>query len=141
MSKLKFPVSINAPKEKVWEKLWEDKNYRTWTAAFMEGSYAESDWKEGSKIKFLTPKGEGMFSVIETLVPNKQMTFKHLGEIKDGVEEPKDWGDARESYHLEEKNGVTHLDVEVDVAGEDFETYMNAAFPKALAILKEMSEN
>ena len=139
MSTLKFTTKINAPKEKVWNALWNDSTYRQWTAPFMEGSYAESDWKEGSKILFLTPKGDGMFSIIEKKVPNKQMTFKHLGEVKNGVEEPKNWEGAKESYHLEEKNGVTELDVELDSVGE-FEQYFNDTFPKALNKLKEISE-
>jgi hypothetical protein len=139
MTKLKFNTKINAPKEKVWDTLWNDTTYRQWTAVFMEGSYAKSDWKEGSKILFLSPKGDGMFSIIEKKVPNKQMTFKHLGELKNGVEESKNWEGAKESYHLEEKNGVTELDVELDSIGE-FEQYFNDTFPKALNILKEISE-
>src|SRR5258705_11981452 len=103
MTTLKFNAKINAPKEKVWATLWNDTTYKQGTDAFMEGSYAESDWKEGSKILFLSPGGNGMFSIIEKKVPNEQMVFKHLGEIKNGVEEPKDWGEAIESYHLEEK--------------------------------------
>ena len=43
------------------------------------------------------------------------MSFKHLGEIKNGVEELKDWGDASESYYLEEKNGVTTLTVKLQL--------------------------
>ena len=139
MKPLKFTVKINAPREKVWNKLWDDASYRKWTSAFMEGSYAESDWKEGSKILFLGGKGEGMFSTIEKKIPNKQMTFKHLGEVKNGIEEPKDWGGSRESYHLEEKNGTTELNVELDAIGE-MEEYFSETFPKALNILKEISE-
>jgi hypothetical protein len=139
MTTLKFTTKINAPKEKVWDTLWNDSTYRQWTAAFMEGSYAESDWKEGSKILFLTPKGDGMFSIIEKKIPNNQMTFKHLGELKNGIEEPKDWGDARESYQLKEKNGVTELDVQLDSIGE-FEQYFNDTFPQALNVLKRIAE-
>ena len=140
MTTLKFTEKINAPKEKVWKTLWNDTTYRQWTAAFMEGSYAESDWKEGSKILFLGSGGNGMFSVIEKKVPNEQMVFKHLGEMKNGVEETKDWGGAIESYHLEEKNGVTQLDVELDSVAE-FEQYFSDTFPKALKILKQIAEN
>ena len=140
MNKLKFPVSIKAPKEKVWEKLWDDKTYRQWTAAFMEGSYAKSDWKEGSKIEFLGSEGNGMFGIIEKLIPNEQMVFKHQGELKNGVEEKKDWGEARESYRLEENNGVTELNVELDSPGADLEQYFSDTFPKALTILKKISE-
>lgn len=140
MSKLRFPVSIKAPKEKVWKNLWDDKTYRQWTAAFMEGSYAESDWKEGSRILFLGPGGDGMFGIIEKLIPNKQMVFKHQGEIKNGAEEKKDWGEARESYYLEEKNGVTELNVEMDSIGADMDGYFMETFPKALAVLKGIAE-
>ena len=140
MTPLKFSIKINASKEKVWSTLWNDTTYRQWTAAFMEGSYAESDWKEGSKIVFLSPGGNGMFGVIEKMVPNEKMIFKHQGEIKDGVEETKDWAGAHESYYLDENNGVTELNVEVDSVGGEFEEYMKVAFPKALNILKEISE-
>jgi len=139
MTTLKFTAKINAPKEKVWATLWNNNTYRQWTAAFMEGSYAESDWKEGSKILFLTPKGDGMFSMIEKKIPNERITFKHLGELKKGIEEPKDWGEARESYYLQEKNGITELDVQMDAIPE-FEQYFNDTFPKALNKLKEIAE-
>ena len=141
MTTVTFATKINAPKEKVWDTLWNDSSYRKWTAAFMEGSYAESDWKEGSKILFLSPKGEGMFGIIQTKVPNEQMTFKHLGEIKNGIEEPKDWRDATESYYLNEINGVTELSVKLTMdANSEFEQYFNNTFPKALEILKQISE-
>ncbi len=139
MKTLKFTKEINAPKEKVWEKLWNEASYRKWTAAFMEGSYAESDWEQGSKILFLSPKGEGMFSIIETKIPNEQMTFKHLGEIKNGVEEPKDWGGARERYFLEGNKGSTILTVELDSSGE-MDDYFKETFPKALDLVKQISE-
>ena len=139
MTTLKFSEKINASKEKVWETLWNDTTYRQWTAAFMEGSYAKSDWKEGSKILFLTPKGEGMFSIIEKKIPNQEMTFKHLGELKNGIEESKNWEGAKESYHLKEKNGITELDVQLDSVGE-FEQYFNDTFPKALNVLKQIAE-
>lgn len=139
MTTLKFPIKINATKEKVWETLWNDSTYREWTAAFSEGSYAESDWNEGSKILFLTPKGMGMFGIIEKKIPNEQMTFRHLGEVKNGIEEKKDWGEAIESYHLEQKNGVTELNVELNATAE-FEQYFNDTFPKALKILKQIAE-
>lgn len=139
MNTLHFKANINAPKEKVWEILWDDKTYREWTAAFMEGSYAESDWNEGSKISFLAPGGSGMFSVIEKKITNEQMTFKHLGEIKDGKEETKDWGGAKESYHLQDSNGGTELTVALDATGE-FEEYFSTTFPKALEIVKKISE-
>jgi hypothetical protein len=40
------------------ESMWDDSTYRQWTSAFSEGSHAVSDWKEGSKVLFLSPEGE-----------------------------------------------------------------------------------
>jgi len=142
MATLAFSTKINAPKEKVWETLWNDQSYRKWTTPFMEGSYAESDWNEGSKISFLTPSGDGMFSTIQKKTPPVEMVFKHIGEVKNGVEEIKDWGDASESYHLSETNGTTDLAVELKMDDSpEFEKYFTDTFPKALEIIKQLSEN
>jgi Activator of Hsp90 ATPase homolog 1-like protein len=139
MEKLKFNILINAPKQKVWNVLWDDKTYREWTAAFTEGSYAKSDWQEGGRIEFLDGKGAGMFSVIEKKIDNAQMTFKHLGEIKDGKDVLSSWGEARESYYLTDNNGQTELNVELDSVAE-YEDYFKGVFPKALANIKRISE-
>lgn len=140
MIKSKFSIQINAPKEKVWETLWNDETYRKWTAFFSEGSYAKSDWQEGSKIQFLTPDGSGMFSRIHKKIPNTQMTFQHLGEIKNGEEVPSAWVGGFESYFLEEKNGVTELTVEADTT-EEYQQFFTDTFPKALQVVKQLSEN
>ena len=51
--KLKYSIAINAPKEKVWHTMLDDKTYRERTAEFNPGSYYEGDWKQGSEIRFL----------------------------------------------------------------------------------------
>jgi len=140
METLKFNTSIKASKEKVWQVLWNDGTYRKWTAVFSEGSYAESDWNEGSEIKFLGPDGSsGMFSMIEKKIPNEEMIFKHLGELKNGVKETKEWGGAMEKYFLTEADGTTALRVEVDM-NEEYVKYFVDTFPKALEIVKQLSE-
>lgn len=83
MKTLQFKININAPKEKVWQTLWDDKSFREWASVFCEGTYAESNWKEGDAIHFLTPDGMGMNSVIFKRTENEYMAFKHLSEIKD----------------------------------------------------------
>ena len=87
MEKLKFKTVINAAPEKIWNVLWNDDTYRKWTSAFSEGSYAETDWKQGSKVLFLDGKGSGMVSRIAENRPNEYMSIEHLGEIRDGVED------------------------------------------------------
>jgi uncharacterized protein YndB with AHSA1/START domain len=139
MKKLQFSIDINAPKEKVWDILWTDESYRAWTSVFHEGSHAKSDWKEGSRIYFVDNDGSGMFSIIDKLVPNEQMTFKHLGEVKNGEEITTEWAGAEESYFLNSNNGSTALSVTVEMS-EEFCGYFENTFPKALQLVKQLSE-
>lgn len=139
MKTLEFKIQINASPEKVWEALWNDANYRKWAAVFYDGSYAESDWNEGSGIRFLAPNGDGMFSMIEKKILNQLMLFKHLGEIKDGVETNSNWGEAREQYTLVSNAGGTELTVNLDTV-EEMTEYFAGVFPKALDVVKQIAE-
>jgi hypothetical protein len=145
MQKIHFSKTINAPKEKVWNVLWNDTSYRDWTSAFAEGSYAQTDnWKEGTKVLFLDPKGSGMVSTVAKNKPNEFMSFKHLGVVKDGIEDTesenvKGWAGALENYTLAEDNGKTKLDVEMD-STDDFKDYFLKTWPIALEKVKELAE-
>jgi len=139
MKKKHFNIEINASKEKVWDTLWNDTTFRQWTAVFGPDSHAVSDWKEGSTIRFVDNKGNGMHSVIDKNSLHQQMSFKHLGEIKDGIESESDWAGAMEEYFLTEKNGLTQLTIKMDISPE-FEDFFSETFPKAIQIVKEISE-
>lgn len=140
MKKLTFSTHINAPAHQVWETLWNDASYRQWTAVFHEGSHAQSDWKEGSKILFLGPENSGMTSRIARLIPHQFMSFEHLGEIRDGVEDfSKGWGGAHENYTLREQDGGTELIVDLDME-DSYAEHFTDIFPKALARVKELAE-
>ncbi|PLB17684.1 MAG: Activator of Hsp90 ATPase 1 family protein [Flavobacteriaceae bacterium FS1-H7996/R] len=144
LQKINFKITIHAPKETVWSVLWEDTSYRKWTKVFSEGSHAVSDWQEGSNVLFLDGNGCGMFSKIYKSIPNTFMGFEHLGIVKDAIEQPLDektkaWSGAKEAYSLTEKNGVTYLEVSMD-SDKEFENYFKTTFPKALEIVKQLSE-
>lgn len=123
---------------------WNDLTYMQWTSVFCTGSYAKSDWKQGSSIHFLSSVGKGMYSKIETLEINKKMVFKHVGELDNYKEQPNDeksssWSSCEEAYLLTEENQKTTLVVTVD-AVEEFGDYFKEVFPKALSIIKEIPE-
>jgi hypothetical protein len=144
MQTLHFNINIQAPAKKVWEILWNDDTYRQWTKAFSETSYAKSDWKEGSKILFLDGQGSGMYSTIAKKIPNEFMSFKHIGEVKDNVEQPltpesESWSGSMENYTLKENNGNTQLSVDVDIVDEHKDTF-EKMFPEALNNVKRLSE-
>lgn len=144
MELLEFKIEIIAPKEKVWSVLWDDETYRKWTAVFCEGTYAVSDWKEGSKIQFLSPNGEGMNSVIDKKIDNEYIAFKHLSEIKNFQVMPvddatKEWTGAMEMYRLTEDKGATVLEAKIDVV-DKYLDYFKTTFPKGLEMAKKLSE-
>ncbi len=145
MEKINFSTNINAPREKVWTVLWDDTSYRDWTSAFAEGSYAETDnWKEGSKVLFLSPGGDGMVSKVASNKPNKFMSFEHLGVVKNGVEDTesesvKSWAGAKENYTLTDDHGKTKLVVDMD-STDEFKDYFLKTWPIALEKVKELSE-
>jgi hypothetical protein len=145
MDKLHFSVCIKAPREKVWNVLWNDATYRSWTNVFSEGSYAVSDWEQGSWILFLTPEGVGVYSLIDRKIPNEVMSFRHMGILQDvkhvnGDEEMEEWIGAMENYLLREKDGITELMVEMDI-NEKNRKYFNMTFPKALQKIRSLSED
>jgi len=146
METLNFTIQINATPEKVWQSLWEIENYKLWTSPFCKGSYYKTDsFTEGSKIQGLTPSGDGMYSILETIKENEFLAFKHLGEIKNFEEMPitgesETWTGAMETYTLKEIENGTELTVNVDTL-ESFVDFMNKTFPLALKELKRISEN
>ncbi|MCW3464188.1 SRPBCC domain-containing protein [Chitinophaga nivalis] len=145
MEKQQFHVTIDATRERVWEVLWGDTTYPAWTAAFCAGSRAETDWKEGSKALFLGDTNDGMVAIIAASVPAEFMSFRHIGEIKDGVEDVtsdrvKEWAGAMENYTLKTVNGQTEVTIDIDVAA-DYKEYFMTTWPKALDTLKAIAEN
>jgi hypothetical protein len=144
MQKQTYSVSINAPKEKVWQILWGDQTYPQWTSVFAEGSRADTDWEKGSKVLFHDGKGQGMVSLIAEKIPDQYMSFKHLGMLKNDVEDldseqTKAWAGAMENYTLTGANGKTELVVDIDIT-EEHKAYFEKTWPLALAKLKEMAE-
>ncbi len=144
MEKLEFSIAINASPQKVWDIITGKDTYSQWTAPFSEGSCVETDWKKGSKALFLDGKGSGMVSEIVESIPGQFLSIHHLGEVKDGVEDPttyqgEEWGNALENYSLKEVDGKTLWLVEMDM-NEQYVQYMNDTWPIALNKVKELAE-
>lgn len=130
--------------------MMDDPTYREWTSVFNPGgSYYEGDWSEGSKMLFLGPdektgKVSGMISRIEVNKPYEFMSIEHLGEINDGVEDTtsegvKEWAGAHENYTLTEKDGVTTVQIDIDI-NDEMSKMFEDMWPLALDKLKEISE-
>ena len=137
-----FSIKIKAPKEKVWQTLWEDKTFRDWGNIIDEGLYMVGEMKEGNEVQFISSvSGVGVTSVIEKLAPHEYITFRQIADtMKSGEQErKKEWTGGTKSYSLTEKDGVTSLTVEIDVPPGQEETF-KVRFPRALKRVKVLAE-
>ena len=142
--RFEFSIDIRAGKTAIWKALWDDASYRDWASVFFEGSYAISEhWEEGSKVHFLGPDGNGIYSLIAEHRSGRIMRFRHIAAVKAGEEqtlddESRSWSGATETYALIEIEDGYRLAIEIDVLEEHLE-YMKSTFPKALERIKENS--
>lgn len=144
IKKLFFQIKINASSETIWNNMWDKKSYTKWTTPFCVGTYYTGEIELGSRIHFIAPSFDGMYSDVFYLIPNKLLIFKHIGNLKDLKELPLDaesekWIGSFETYKLDEVDGVTTVTAEIDCVAE-YINYMNEKFPKALQELKIISE-
>lgn len=145
LMELHFEVTIQTTAAHLWDCLWLPENYKLWTSKFCAGNYYETTaFVAGNAIRFLTPNGQGMFSVIEEMQPHKLLVFKHIGEIINFVNEDNSdgsqlWNDARERYEITENENFLTLKVTVDTL-EMYANHTNRMFTEALADLKILAE-
>ena len=79
MKKQHFSIKVKAPKEKVWQTLFDDKTFRDWGSIIDEGQYMVGELAEGSEVQFISSVSSfGVTSVIEKLIPHEYVAFKHV---------------------------------------------------------------
>jgi len=147
MQKLHASITINAPREKVWNTMLSDDTYRQWTAAFYPGSHFRGEWKEGAKMLFIGPSEngeEGMVSIIEACRPYEFVSIRHIGIYSNGVEDTesekaRQWSPAHENYSFTETQDGTTVSVEMDIQDEYKESFKEM-WDKALVALKDIAE-
>ena len=145
METLHYEIKINAPIQRVWDLLWHPETYPIWTQFFMPGSQMKSDWQIGGKTYFTDIAGDGMVSTIESLEEPNEVVFRHLGQIKNGVEdtqskEIKDWSGCEEKYFLRAiDENTTEVRAIIHANGEHQES-MNNGFNQGFSMLKNLAE-
>jgi PhnB protein len=143
-SSIRKSIDIRAPRHKVWDVLLQDKTYRQYAESFCPGSYAETDWKEGSEARFLNADGDGLYSAVLVHKPAEIITLEHQGVLKAGrrdINNPEtdSWKGARETYRVTERNGVTTLTIEQECPA-GYADMLADSWDRALKSVKELSE-
>jgi hypothetical protein len=146
MQKLTYSVEISAPAAIVWRVLWEKASYEQWTKPFSPGSTYEGSFEaEGDRVHFHNGEDGGMYSVVARRVENEFMSIQHLGVLgKNGEELPpapdtEQWSNIYEDYTLSPIENGVRLDITLEM-DDEYIDFMNDAFPRALGIVKSLSE-
>src|SRR2546428_13837945 len=94
MQKQRFSIEIKAPRERVWNTLWEDKTFRNWGNIIDEGQYMVGEIKEGNEVQFISSvSGYGVTRLVEKLTINEFVSFRQSADTKDrgDLEPDKGW--------------------------------------------------
>jgi len=146
---LHFEILIDRATETVYQTMLDKKTYPVWTGVFNPSFRFIGSWEKGSQILFLGTdedgSTQGMVSRIKENVPNRFVSIEHKGIVQDSKEilyGPKadQWAGALENYTFNEDNGSTLLKVDLD-SDEEYKSYFEDTYPKALNKLKEICEN
>jgi uncharacterized protein YndB with AHSA1/START domain len=148
MDTLHFTIDINAPAGRVWSSMLDDATYREWTAVAFPGSFYTGGWNRGDEIRFLGTDEDGslggMIGRIVESRPDEHVSIEYTGQVVGGVDDV-DSDDARairgthENYTFSERDGVTTVEVDVDV-DEKYSEMFSESWPASLEKLKEIAE-
>lgn len=146
---LQYEINIHADPGKVYNTMIGKETYKEWTAAFNASSDVSGSWDKNAKILFIgvDQHGEkgGMVSRIKENMPGKFICIEHLGLVQGDQEitsgpEVESWAGATENYWFHKNNeGGTRLEIKLE-SNTEFMSYFNETWPKALEILKQISE-
>lgn len=141
MKQLQFSIEIHAPKERVWDTLWQDETLQQWAGIIDPGTYMVGELREGNEVQYISANGYGITSKVLKLTPSEFLLLKHRADTQERgkQEREKEWTGGEESYKLKEEDGTTTLVVTFDVP-EDMNEYFQTTYPKALEQVKLLAE-
>ena len=141
-----YSISIDAPKDRVWNMMMNKEHYIDWAKAFSEEATFDGEFHQGAYINFIDPGMGGTKAHIEIFKPYDHFLARHIALIsKEGVEDTdsemaKKWIGCTEAYTLTEEGDNTKLLVEIE-SHEEFHQMFNDSWPKALNLLKSLCES
>lgn len=139
MKLLEYQIEINSSSKDIWHKMWDKESYKLWASERAADHYYEGTLEEGNIIDLYDPQGNGMFNLVEKHIPEKEISFKHLGWIYDRVRTPQNWENSRETYLIESTENGSVLKFSVN-ALDEFADYFQSNVPHTLQRIKEISE-
>jgi uncharacterized protein YndB with AHSA1/START domain len=144
---LRFTITIDAPRQKVWQTMLEPASYREWVGVSWPGSRYIGEWKKGASIRFVGGDDQGgTLATIVELEPNERVLARHVAALSADGSEDRDselargWIGTTERYTFIHESGKTRINVDI-VTTAQWEPMFNNGWPAALVKLKELCEN
>lgn len=139
-----YRIRIARAPSVVWHEMLGREGYEDWTSAFAEGSTYDGSWDLGSRMRFLSPEGDGVVSEIAECRPHQFVSVRHLGIVAKGVEDydseaVRAWAPAYENYTFRADGDGTDLIVDLDISAADAPR-MDEMWAKGLERLKARCE-
>lgn len=142
MIKLEFSIKIKADRKTIWETLFGETTFPLWAGIIDEGTYMKGSLKEGQEVQFLSgSSGYGVTSLVERLIDNQYVLFRHKADTKDLGKETRDreWTGGSESYQLIEDGESTKLTVTTEVP-KIMEQYFKDIQMVAMECIRKLAE-
>ncbi|AYO57870.1 ATPase [Chryseobacterium sp. 6424] len=145
MATFNYEIIIKAPRQKIWDLLWNPETYKEWKQFFAPGSQFRSDWEVNGETFFLNAEGSGLYSTIKSLHEPAEVVFSHLGMVREGRVDTAtvnqlEWSGAEEKYFLREIDSQTTELRAIIHTTRDIENMMNEGFSKGFEYLKTLAE-
>lgn len=140
-----YEVEIDAPPDAVWRTLTDKEAYSVWVKAFSPNSYCDGEWVQGTLMRFLDPDMGGTEAILEVIDPPRRILVRHTaliskeGEVSTEGEMADKWLGTTEGYRITDTGGGSKLAIEI-LTDEYFRKMFDNAWPKALASIKQLSE-
>ncbi len=146
MKQLTYSITINKPREFVFNKIMDKAVYPEWAKAWGEGMTYEGVWKQGEHIFFFDKSQGGTKVRIEELQPNEVIKATHVAmvnpenmEVELSDDMMRKWVGSKEEYYFKDAGeGATLVTVCIET-DEAFEKMMSA-WTQALEYFKEICE-
>lgn len=131
---------IQSTPEKIWDILTNHEKNIKWASAFYEGTYVETDWKQGSEVLWKTPDGSvGAKGKVVEHNTGENLKIAFWDDVQ--MSDPQPTGEYYESYSITKENGASLLTIHSGPLSMKYCKSQEPLWDKALQKIKDLAEN
>jgi uncharacterized protein YndB with AHSA1/START domain len=129
---LKRSLEIDAPATEVWRVLTSPELVREWAAAYQDGLYIRTSWREGEPVAWKTQEGDTRAAgTIAAFQPQKLLKFEYASD---------EGGSFPDTFEIVAKEDRTWLNVTTGPLDEDELSALEGPTDEAIKEIKSLAE-